>query len=214
MLSIGERIRQARTERGITQEALGKRLEVSKNAVTQWETGATVPRTRRLRQIEVALSLPVGALTGSDTTSAQTEIRTANPDVYSIPLLDYVLAHRSAGLNYDGGDVLLADEEVSDRAFALVVEGDGMAPEYQAGDRIVIDPDVTPEPGDAVIARLDGREEATFKRYRPRGYDAEGREIVELRPDNNHWPTLYIDADSPGHIVGPVVEHRRKPRRR
>ena len=90
-----------------------------------------------------------------------------------------------------------------------VIDGESMAPEFAPGDKILVDPDVTPRPGDYVVAKLDEEEKATFKKYRPRGRDAAGEEVVELRALNEDWPTLVIDARNPGHIVATMIEHRR-----
>ena len=99
--------------------------------------------------------------------------------------------------------------KVSDHTFALVIEGTSMAPEFQPGDKVVIDPALAPRPGDLVVAKREKDQEATFKKYRLRAQDERGRDVIELVPLNLDWPTLLIDADSPGLIVGIMVEHRR-----
>jgi SOS-response transcriptional repressor LexA len=104
---------------------------------------------------------------------------------------------------------LQTDLEVSSSAFALVIEGQSMKPEFQPGDKVIIDPMVRPRPGDFVIAKRDNDQEATFKKYRLRNQDEYGRDVIELMPLNSDWPTLMIDRDNPGHIVGTMIEHRR-----
>ena len=42
-MNISDIIRQAREELGLTQEDLAERLEVSRQAVSKWELGASVP---------------------------------------------------------------------------------------------------------------------------------------------------------------------------
>jgi SOS-response transcriptional repressor LexA len=59
------------------------------------------------------------------------------------------------------------------------------------------------------VAKREQDQEATFKKYKLRGYDNQGREIIDLVPLNSDWPTLVIDAENPGQIVGTMVEHRR-----
>jgi SOS-response transcriptional repressor LexA len=94
-----------------------------------------------------------------------------------------------------------------------VVRGDSMGREFREGDKIIVDPEVAPQPGDYVVAKVDGEGEATFKKYRPRGADAEGRPVIDLVPLNEDWPVLRIDAARPGRILGTLVEHRRYRRR-
>lgn len=52
-----ERIRQTRREKKITQEALGKRVGVSKGAISQWESGATEPNGENLVNLAKALGV-------------------------------------------------------------------------------------------------------------------------------------------------------------
>ena len=45
---LGTRIRALRKERGLSQEALAQALEVSRQAVTKWEDGSSLPSTANL----------------------------------------------------------------------------------------------------------------------------------------------------------------------
>lgn len=141
-----------------------------------------------------------------------------------IPILSYVQAghprdvgqcqHRTAAI--DNGDFVYVDEETPDECFALIVQGNSMQPEFLAGDTIIIDPSLSPRPGDFVVANRVGATneiETTFKKYRPRGYDKYGNEIFELSPLNDDFPTFNSSSDKLT-IVGIMIEHRRKYRRR
>ena len=86
-----------------------------------------------------------------------------------------------------------------------------MVPEFVPGDIVIIDPDITPQPGDYVIAKNDDQE-ATFKKYRPRGRNEKGQEYFELVPLNPDYPTLRSDLDQIA-IIGTVVQHNRIMRR-
>ncbi|HEY0720888.1 MAG TPA: S24 family peptidase [Gammaproteobacteria bacterium] len=106
--------------------------------------------------------------------------------------LDFDLAHR-----------------LSLRAFALLVIGDSMLPSFRQGDIVIIDPAESIRPGDIVAANFNNKP-AILRRYRDRGEDANGNPVFELAPTNDAYPTLVVDSSRPGHIIGPVVEHRRK----
>lgn len=54
-----ERIRQARREQKITQEALGKRIGVSKATISQWESGTTEPNGKNLVNLAKELGVTV-----------------------------------------------------------------------------------------------------------------------------------------------------------
>ena len=59
---IGKRIREARTARGLSQEQLGERLDVSFQAVSSWETGKYIPDSEHLPALAKALDLSLDAL--------------------------------------------------------------------------------------------------------------------------------------------------------
>lgn len=131
-----------------------------------------------------------------------------------VPVISFVQAgtFKEAILNAQENFVACYVENLSGDAFALEVKGDSMSPEFKAGDKIIVDPEVLPLPGDYVIAQ-NGEHEATFKKYRPRGYDAEGQVIFELTPLNPDYPVLNSSEQSI-RIIGTVVEHIRSLKRR
>lgn len=212
-MNIGTRIRESRKAKGLSQKQLGDRLGVSEKAISQWENDATIPRTRRLQEIGRILEIDWTELT-SNSSDHTIELTVANSDLHFVPLIDFIRAGAWGEVvdpypqgGYD--EMLWTEKEVSSSAFGLIIEGDSMSPQFQAGDKIIVDPSVQPKPGDYVVAKLAAREEATFKKYRPRGFSDDGTEIIELAPLNSDWPTLYIDKNNPGQIVGTVIEHRR-----
>lgn len=56
-MNISEIIKQAREELGMTQEDLAERLEVSRQAVSKWELGASVPSPENLKLLEELLGV-------------------------------------------------------------------------------------------------------------------------------------------------------------
>lgn len=82
----------------------------------------------------------------------------------------------------------------SERTFGLRIEGNSMEPRFREGDVVIIDPELAPQPGDFVVGK-NGKEEATFKKYRPRGIDENGNEVFELAPLNDDYPTLHSKRD-------------------
>ena len=92
------------------------------------------------------------------------------------------------------------------------VEDDSMVASqitFLPGHHIGVDKDAPVAFGDLVVAKRDRDANPVFRRYEPQGYDKQGREIIDLVPLNRDFPTLRIDADNPGRIVGKVVLHSR-----
>ena len=62
---LGARIRTLRKERGLSQEALAQALEVSRQAVTKWEDGSSLPSTANLFALSGFFGVPLAELTGT-----------------------------------------------------------------------------------------------------------------------------------------------------
>lgn len=88
-------------------------------------------------------------------------------------------------------------------AFALMVLGDSMAPEFLEGEVIVIEPEGLAQDGSYVLAQLDG--EWIFRQLVRRG------EAWELRALNPAYPAALIRDLSP---VKGVIIQKSKPGRR
>ena len=64
--SIGERIRQARKSRGMSQSDLAVRVGVSQPAIANWESGVHDPRRLTLAKLADALDAPLDWLAAGD----------------------------------------------------------------------------------------------------------------------------------------------------
>lgn len=64
--AIGQRIRDIRRQRGITQEGLAEAVGVSRSAVAQWETGRAGQVTGNLTRVADVLSVHVAVLLGAN----------------------------------------------------------------------------------------------------------------------------------------------------
>ncbi len=208
METIGLWVKTARNKWGGSQEALALELGLTKGNVSAWENGRHKPK---LEQI-----LAIGKITGHplppEARSLNMNVQPAAVGGRRIPLIDYVQAGAwtcpadpyAVG---DGFEWLLTDLALADCAFALEIKGDSMQPEFKPGDRVIIDPEVLPQPGDYVVAK-NGDDEATFKKYRPRGSNERGDVVFELVPLNEDYPSMRSDIQ-PIQIVGTMVEHRK-----
>ena len=56
-MSTGANIRRLREQRGLTQEQLGKMVDVSRSTITQWERGWTTPRMGNVQLLAGALGV-------------------------------------------------------------------------------------------------------------------------------------------------------------
>lgn len=70
-MAIGQRIYKARTKAGLSQSALGKKLGVTREAVSQWESEDSEPTAARLRKASVILSVGYDWLATGRTSEAE-----------------------------------------------------------------------------------------------------------------------------------------------
>ena len=65
--TLGRRIQEGRRSAGLSQEALGERLGVSRQAVSKWEADAAVPELESLIAMSRIFGVTIGALLGVET---------------------------------------------------------------------------------------------------------------------------------------------------
>ena len=64
---ISARIQRARKTRGLTQEVLAERVQVTRGAIGHWEQGATLPSTAHLNALAKVLGVPMEWLVNGGT---------------------------------------------------------------------------------------------------------------------------------------------------
>lgn len=70
-MRVKQRLRDVRTEQGISQEALAELLGVSRQTVSKWETGAARPSAGNLAALSEIFGLPVDAFVKDDWTAPE-----------------------------------------------------------------------------------------------------------------------------------------------
>jgi len=73
-MTVGQRIAQKRKELGLSQEALGEQLGVSRQAIYKWESDATLPEIEKLVTLSRVFSVSVGWLLGEEDDPERVEL--------------------------------------------------------------------------------------------------------------------------------------------
>lgn len=174
------------------------------------------------RKIEESLSLPAGWMDhqhqvpstqvgagppGREAASAMDNIGPAAATGL-VPLVSWVRAGEFAEAidAFEPGDSdtwIRTYSRLSTHAFALEVRGDSMVnpwgrPSFPPGTIIIVDPEVGADAGKFVIAKLEGDDEATFKKL-----VREAGDRLYLQPLNPSYPMIPVDR--PMLVVGVVV---------
>jgi SOS-response transcriptional repressor LexA len=176
--TIGERVKWAREQRGLTQARLAKLAGVSTSTIGNLEAGLR-DKPRELNAIAAALRASpqwIEEKKGSWEEASNVE---PGPNLRGlVPLISWVQAG-----NWRGAEVLLHHGEAemwmpspvkcSSSSYALRVRGDSMTAahgnsrSYPEGCIIFVDPERRqPVNGDRIIAQLEGCDEVTFKVYK------------------------------------------------
>lgn len=99
-------------------------------------------------------------------------------------------------------------ESKDPNALGLIVEGDSMDPEFQAGDRVIVAPNAEPRNKDIVVART-GEGAAMLKRLFRSGLEGKTIRLESTNPD--YLPIVKEATEF--RFIYPVIEMRRKLRR-
>ncbi|MGL6529364.1 LexA family protein [Aeromonas hydrophila] len=222
-MTISDRIFSRRTALNLSKTALAKAIGVSDVSVGKWESGLNQPKGRYLNDLAAALGVSVDWLLSGGSDGSELPISEPIPGYHNvepalipqgkrIPVISYVQAGNwcemcEQGTAFDGNvEYVTVSVDIGPCGFGLWLRGGSMLPQFKEGDLIIVDPDEAPQPGDYVVAK-NGSNEATFKKYRPRGIDENVQEVFELVPLNDDYPTMHSDRQHI-QIIGVMVEQR------
>ncbi len=179
MASIGERIRKLREDNNLTQEELGRILNVKKAAVSKYETDKVSMNLDSIKILAKYFHAPISYFT-EDTGSTYDHAT-------QIPILGYIHADSSILAEENIEDYMKVPDTLS-ADFALQVKGDSMrGAGILEGDFAICKLSAQPKHGQIIAARKNlssGYSEALLSYY----LDTEDQPI--LKPANPHYPSI------------------------
>lgn len=179
-MSTGANIRRLREQRGLTQEQLGKMVDVSRSTITQWERGWTTPRMGNVQLLAGALGVSTADII-ADELPPSNAIKPATPKPAYAPLLGRVHAGKAQEPDVLQ-DAIPVPYEIIHRhpqGYFLQVEGDCMDSVYPEGCYILIDPEQRPSNGSIAVVSIDGADYVMRRLYR-------GANTLILSPDSHN----------------------------
>lgn len=179
-MSTGANIRRLREQRGLTQEQLGKMVDVSRSTITQWERGWTTPRMGNVQLLAGALGVSTADII-ADELPPSNAIKPATPKPAYAPLLGRVHAGKAqeADVLQDAVPVPYEIIKRHPQGYFLQVEGDCMDNVYPEGCYILIDPEQRPSNGSIAVVSIDGADYVMRRLYR-------GANTLILSPDSHN----------------------------
>lgn len=203
--TTGSRIKQLRTDRGITQRELAKILHKSESAVRMWELEKSEPDMETLKGIATFFQVDMNFLYGRQQPSQQgVRIPVYGNVAAGIPI--EAIDNFDAS-NPDDWEEIDQHTAANGEYFALRIKGDSMEPKISSGDIVIVRRQEDVENGDVAIVCING-EEATCKKIKK---TPEGVMLISLNPA--YEPMFFTKKQVqtlPITILGRVVELRAK----
>ena len=201
----GNRIKNARIAKGLTQEEIARYMDVTRNAVGAWEHGRALPPAKNFPRLATFLGVSTAYLQGESDYPVSNEIPLPE-DLLKIPIIATVKCGvNGLAFEEDGGFVNVEKKHGEDlRAFRC--KGDSMVNEgIHDGDIAIVRIQDTVESGELAIVVINGNE-GTLKKVHVQ------KDAIILESANPAYPArVFTGVDRAiVHIVGKVIETRRK----
>ena len=206
MSTIGDKLKDLRLKNKLTQEEVGKKINVSKQTLYKYESGiiTNIPSDKIEVLAEIYNTTPA-YLMGWDEPNQKNLTQGVK-----VPVLGRVVA----GIPLEAVTEILDYEELHPNVaktgefFALQIKGNSMSPRICDGDVVIVKRQNTVESGDIAIVLINGNE-ATVKKVK---LDENGIMLIAFNADV-YEPHFYSNDEIktlPIEILGKVVELRGK----
>lgn len=193
-MSTGANIKRLREQHGLTQEQLGKMVDVSRSTITQWERGWTTPRMGNVQLLAGALGVSTADIIADELPPSNAIKPTTAKPAYA-PLLGRVHAGKAQEPDVLQDAIPVPYEIIKHhpQGYFLQVEGDCMDNVYPEGCYILIDPEQRPSNGSIAVVSIDGADYVMRRLYR-------GANTLILSPDSHN--AEYVDM-----VFAATTEH-------
>jgi SOS-response transcriptional repressor LexA len=190
---LSERLRNARTRLGLTQQGLAALTGFSLSAIGNWESRQNIPSPAKLGVLATRLGVSIDYLLGHEDAAAG---RPAGLDIRQVPIVSWAQAGDLVAYT----DLDAAWHEFTattcrdENCFAVTVSGDSMEPKYSAGDIAIVMPNVEPRNGCLVVCKLKNEgvffklfhQSSDSKKFRLSSYNPV-YPVMECRRDDFVW---------------------------
>jgi transcriptional regulator with XRE-family HTH domain len=149
---IGERIRHARLQAGLTQPQLAQLLNVSKGIISRWETGLARPSLDRLEPLAARIGVSLEMMLGLAPTQ-EGAYRVRAVPVWKVTSTAFPALEPANSV----GEILVSEEQALQVQAAFLMEDDSFCPYFFCGDVVGVQTAGRALLGDVVFVRLGSR---------------------------------------------------------
>lgn len=203
-MGFGNILKKIRTDKGLTQEELAKKINTSRSNIANYENEKNMPSIEVLEKLSSILNCSIDYLLGN-TDDKKTNV---SDKLFLIPILGRVPA----------GEPLLADENIEgylpidpsmygidrpDGFFFLVVQGESMNKVVTNGAYVLVRKQDFCDDNDVIVAIVNGDDEVTLKRFKDLGNG-----FIELKPEStfSEFSSRIVNTkDTSFKILGKVI---------
>lgn len=192
-MDFSERVKKLREDAGLTQEELAAKLGVSRPAVGMWENKRSRPRLDKMNQLSDLFGVPVSELLGERQVVGSSRL---------VPLLGYT--HMGEAVDEDACDRMVevptSVAEAHPAGYCVHADGGCMDNRYPDDCVLMVDPDMEPRNGCAVLAEVEGYRSVVRTYLR-------GSSTLVLSPDSHTGSDedIVVTADDPPVSLKGVV---------
>lgn len=214
-MELKDRLKQARKQAGLTQADTASRVGLAQGTYSALERGESKSTAKVVQIAELFGVNPHWLATGEGAPTLpkkdDQQLKRVNPTRFA-PVINMVQAGNFTEVGHDCYDEelpVMGDYPEDDVLYWLELDGNSMKNDFFAGDLVLINASRQPAPGNFVVAVKLNENSATFKKYRPKGFDENGVEYWQLIPSNPEYPIIDSRFE-PFEVTGVAVERTQK----
>lgn len=196
-MDVGQKIKELRNKKKLTQAELAKKLELAPTTVSAWERGANYPSMDTLPRLAEILDTQVSYFYEG--------VVFERPNFRKIPIIGKIACGNpiDSEENVEGYTFEVDYGLPNGDLYAVIADGESMSPTIDNGSHVIIQKQSTVDDGQIAAVRFRETGEVTLKRVRRHN------NIMLLIPDNKDFETLVVTHENPADIVGRVVRSTR-----
>ena len=194
-MSVGQRLRSARKDRGMTLKELGEAIDKSESVVQRYESGVIANLDNEvIAKLANALNVNPAYLMGWIEVNPTNTVKI--PIIGEIACGDPITAEENI-IDYQ---TRIADDLPKGELFYLKAKGDSMSPDIKSGALVLCRQQPEVEKGEIAAVLVNGNTEATLKKVR------KIKDSILLEPINDEYEPYIVNKDNPATIIGKAVE--------
>lgn len=212
MGKMGRRLREIRKKYGMNQTELAEKLGFSRSYIAMVEvekaqTGGFIPSLDFIRTLANRFGFSRDELEELRDSDKKNYIESKEKaPVHLVRVLNLVSAGKRRGKEHpdSAADWIEVNNEVTDPdAFALIVEGDSMEPEFREGEYVVVAPSLRWKDGDYVVVS-DSEGGRVLKKIRVSG------DHIVLIAENPKYEPIILEKDDDPKVAGKIIRKVKK----